>query len=71
MSVDLFDLKRQIEAIPAEELVMTMTTKIATDREALQEQASRLALLAAEMFANSGDTETARLIRQLMRDRQA
>ena len=71
MSVDLFDIKRQIESIPAEKLVMTMTTKIATDREALQEQASRLALLAAEMFANSGDTETARLIRQLMRDRQA
>lgn len=71
MSVDLFDLKRQIEAIPAEKLVMTMTTKIATDRGALQEQATRLALLAAEMFANSGDSETARLIRQLLRDRQA
>ena len=71
MSVDLFDLKRQIEAIPAEKLVGTMTTKIATDREALQEQATRLALLAAEMFANSGESETARLIRQLMRNRQA
>ena len=71
MSVDLFDLKLQIEAIPAEKLVGTMTTKIATDREALQEQATRLALLAAEMFANSGESETARLIRQLMRNRQA
>ena len=71
MSVDLVDLRRQIEAIPSEKLVMTMTNKIATDREALREQATRLAMIAAEMFANSGDTETARLIRQLMRDRQA